>query len=70
MLKNEIETLKEENKNYKTRYEWERSINKKSDEKIKRRKGQKMWQTETRQTEKHQSRQNVSLETGNRFAAL
>ena len=29
-----------------------------------------MWQIETRQTRKHQSRQNVSLETRNRFVPL
>ena len=29
-----------------------------------------MWQLETRQTRKHQSRQNVSLETRNRFVPL
>ena len=31
---------------------------------------EQMWQTETRQTCQHQSRQNILLETSNRFAPL
>ena len=33
-------------------------------------KTKQIWQAETRQTRKHQSRQNIPLETRNRFAPL
>ena len=39
-------------------------------EELNEEKAKQMWQTEIRQTRKHQSRQNIPLETRNRFAPL
>ena len=66
MLKSETETLKEEN----TMYDMgEKEILIKSlKETLTEERAKQMWQTETRQTQKHQFRQNVPLETRNRFA--
>ena len=66
MLKSETETLKEEN----TMYDMsEKEILIKSlKETLNEERAKQMWQAETRQTQKHQFRQNVPLETRNRFA--
>ena len=70
MLKSEIETLKEENSKLRQDI-CEKDISiKHLTETINEEKDKQKWQTETRQTLKHQSRQNIPVDTRNRFAPL
>ena len=68
MLKSEVETLKEQNS--KLRHDMCEKEILKYDGEIKRRKDQQKWKTETRQTRKDQSRQNIPLDTRNSFVPL
>ena len=70
MLKSEIKTLKEENR--KLRHdmcEKDMSI-KRLTETLNEERAKQKWQTETRQTLKHPSRQNIPLDMRNKFAPL
>ena len=70
MLKSEIETLKEENSKLRhDMYEKDISI-KRLTETLNEEMDNRKWQTETRQPLNHQSRQNIPLDTRNRFAPL
>ena len=70
MLKSEIKTLKEENSKVKHDMCEKEILIKRLAEILSEEKAKQMWQTETQQTRKHQSRQNMPLETRNRFAPL
>ena len=70
MLKTEIEKLKEENRKLKHDTCEKEMLIKHLTETLNEEKAKQMWQTETRQTRKHQSRQHILLETRNRFAPL
>ena len=70
MLKSEIKTLKEENSKVKHDMCEKEILIKRLAETLSEEKAKQMWQTETQQTRKHQSRQNMPLETRNRFAPL
>ena len=70
MLKSEIKTLKEENSKVKHDMCEKEILIKRLAEILSEEKSKQMWQTETQQTRKHQSRQNMPLETRNRFAPL
>ena len=66
--KRDWNTKRRKQQQTKTLYEWDRNINKTSDGNIKRRRTQTNIWTETRQTGKHPSQQNI--ETRNWFAPL
>ena len=62
MLKSEIETLKEENSKLKHDMCEKEILIKRLTETLNEEKAKQMWQTEIRQTRKHQSRQNIPLQ--------
>ena len=70
MLKSGIETLEEEN--IKLRYDmYEKDISiKRLTEMLNEERDKRKWQTVTRQTLKHQSRQNTPLDTRSRFVHI
>ena len=70
MLKSEIETLKEENSKLKHDMCEKEILIKCLKETLNEEKAKQMWETEIRQRRKHQSRENIPLETRNRFAPL
>ena len=70
MLKSEIEKLKEESSKLKHDMCEKETLIKHLTEILNEEKAKEMWQTETRQTRKHQSRQNIPLETRSRFAPV
>ena len=70
MLNNEIEMLKEENSKLKHDMSEKERLIKSLKEPLNEVRAKKMWQTESEQTRKHRSRQNIPLETRNRFSPL
>ena len=72
MLKSEIETLKEENSKLRQDMCVKEILIKRLTETLneEKEKAKQKWQTETQRTRKHQSRQNIPLDTRNRFAPL
>ena len=70
MLKSKIEKLKEENSKLKHDMCEKEILIKHLTETLNEKKAKQMWQTETRQTRKYQSRQNIPLETRNKFPPL
>ena len=70
MLKSEIETLKEENNKLRQDTCEKEILTKRLTEILNEEKAKQKWQTETRQTRKHQSCQNIPLHTRNRFPPL
>ena len=72
MLKSEIETLKEENSKLRQVMCVKEILIKRLTETLneEKEKAKQKWQTETQRTRKHQSRQNIPLDTRSRFAPL
>ena len=70
MQKSEIETLKLENSKLRQDMCEKEILMKRLTETLNEEKAKQKWQTESRQRRKHQSRQNVPLDTINRFAPL
>ena len=70
ILKSEIKTLNEENSKLKQDMYEKEILIKRLKEALNEEKAKQIWQTETRQTWKHQSQQNIPLGTRNRFAPL
>ena len=70
MLKSEIETLKEGNSKLKHDMCEKEILIKRLTETLHEEKAKQMWETETRQTRKHQFPQHIPLDTKNRFAPL
>ena len=70
MLKSEIETLKEENSKLMHDICEKDILIKRLTETLKEERVKQKWQTVTRKTLKHQSRENIPLDTRNRFAPL
>ena len=68
MLKSEIEKLKEESSKLRHDMCEKEILMKHLTETLNEEKAKQMWQPETRQRRKHQLRQNIPLETRNRFA--
>ena len=70
ILKREIDTLKEEHSKLRNDMCEKEVLIKLLTETLNGKKTKQKWQTETRQTRKHESRQNIPLDTRNRFAPL
>ena len=70
MLKNEVETLREGNSKLKKDMSEKEILIKHLMETLNAEKAKQMSQTETRQTLKHQSRQNTPLETRNKICSI
>ena len=70
ILKSEIETLKEENNKLRHDMCEKEILTKCLTETLNEEKAKQKWQKETRQTRKHQSPQNIPLDTRNRFAPI
>ena len=70
MLRSKTEILKEENNKLRHDMGEEEILIKHPTETLNKEKGKQKWQTETRQTRKDQSHQNIPLDTRNRFASL
>ena len=70
MLKSEIEMLKEENSKLKHHMSEKEMLIKRLRETLNEEMAKQMWQTETRQTQRHQSWKNITLEKRNRFPPI
>ena len=70
MLKSKIKTLKEENSKIKHDMSEKKILVKRLTETLNEEKAKQMWQTKTRQTQKHHSRQIIILEMRSRFAPI